>query len=47
MSIAFVIGAVASASAVLGMGISFLVTRNHYRRMMPKRGEDGLFQKRD
>lgn len=32
MTIPFIIGAVASSSAILGMGIGFLITRNHYTK---------------
>jgi len=43
---AFIIGAVASGSAILGMGIGFLVTRSHYIKFVPKKGSDGKFTKR-
>lgn len=43
MSIAFVVGSVAGASAILGMGIAFVITRNHYRKYVPKHDENGKF----
>jgi len=47
MSIAFVIGAVAGASAVLGMGIAYVITRKHYKKYIPRKGLDGKFTTRN
>lgn len=50
MSANLVIGAVASASAIAGMGISYIITRNHYKKYekyIPKWGSDGKFTKRN
>lgn len=47
MSINLVIGAVASASAIAGMGIAYIVTRNHYKNHIPKRDMNGKFTKRE
>lgn len=41
----FEIGSVAGASAVLGMGIAYLITRNHYKKYVPKRDFNGKFTK--
>lgn len=46
MTISFVIGAVAGASASLGMGIAYIITKNHYKKYVPKFDTDGKFTHR-
>lgn len=46
MTMNLVIGAVASASACVGMVIGHLITKAHYRKYVPKWGTDGKFAKR-